>query len=238
MVGKTNSVLPEIIDFIKSIPTKEYQALEYLESDGLSYIDTKLRSHSNMTAELKFEFTTVPKDGCLVGCRHTSQQQGEGKSRLYFYHYYQGHKLGYGMYLGKGTAEKGKIYHVKTRLDQGHQYMYLDGSLAFEGFDDYYIDNIETFYIFALNDGNIPATTDEASLTRETTFYTQARLYFLKIWDEEKLVRNYIPVRRIEDNTLGLYDMLNRVFYTNSGTGNFIGGPDVNNIVISNNNKV
>ena len=116
--------------------------------------------------------------------------------------------------------------------------MYLDGSLAFEGFDDYYIDNIETFYIFALNDGNIPATTDEASLTRETTFYTQARLYFLKIWDEEKLVRNYIPVRRIEDNTLGLYDMLNRVFYTNSGTGNFIGGPDVNNIVISNNNKV
>lgn len=236
MKGKTNSIYQASYDLIISLPN-QYQSVEYLESDGMSYIDTLVKSHSNMSCELQFMFDIVPADGCIIGARHTSQQQGVGKSRLYFYHYYQGHKLGYGMYLGKGAAEPNKIYNIKTRLDVGHQYMYINGLLAFEGFDDYYIDNEETYYIFALNDGNSATTADEQDLTRAITFYTKAKLYYCKIWDNEELVRYFTPVYKIEDNTPGLYDLIQRKFYTNDGIGNFITGPN-NNFIFSENNIV
>lgn len=179
MKGKTNST-KVAITYFNGVPS-EYKVVEYIKSDGLSYIDTNLKSHSNMSCELQFMFEVVPTDGCIIGARHTSQQQGDGKSRLYFYHYYNGHKLGYGMYLGVGQAESYKIYNIKTRLDVNHQYMYINGIMAFEGFDDYYIDNEETYYIFALNDGNAAISSDQALLSRATTFYSKARVYYCKI---------------------------------------------------------
>lgn len=237
MIGKTNATEINIIEYVQDIPS-EYQPVEYLKSDGKSYINTLLHSHSNMSAELKFEFTKVPNDGCLVGCRHTNQQEGVDKNRLYFYHYFQGHKLGYGMYLGKGTAVANKIYHVKTRLDQGHQYMYVNGTLAYEGFDSHYIkNNKECFYIFALNDGDNPVTTEALQLNRAITFYTQAKLYYLKIWDGDLLVRYLVPVRHIETEEPGLYDLVGQRFYGNSGSGKFTTGQDIS-LIISNNGKV
>lgn len=233
MKGKTNSIKYQYTGIL-GLP-HEYQAVEYLESDGLSYIDTLVKSHSNMSCELKFMFTTVPKDGCLVGARHSAQQQGDGKSRLYFYHYFQGHKLGYGMYLGTGTAQPNIIYNIKTRLNVGHQYMYINGIKAFEGFDNYYIDNEETFYIFALNDNNIPATTDEMVRNRAITFYTKAKIYLCKIWDGDNLIRYFCPVYRKTDNMPGFYDLINNTFYTNSGSGSFSVGADTDLIISENN---
>ena len=39
--------------------------------------------------------------------------------------------------------------------------------------------------------------------------------------------RNYVPARRIADNVLGMYDLINNTFWTNDGTGSFTAGPDV-----------
>ena len=50
-----------------------------------------------------------------------------------------------------------------------------------------------------------------------------------KIWRNDILVRNLIPARRNSDNVVGMYDLVNNTFYTNEGTGNFIAGPVVNN---------
>lgn len=233
MKGKTNSIIQNEYDLIMGLPNT-YQPIEYIESDGQSYIDTLVRSHSNMSCELQFMFVEVPKDGCLIGARHNGKED-VGKNRLYFYHYFQGHKLGYGMYLGKGTAKPNQIYNIKTRLDVGHQYMHINGALAFEGFDDYYIDNGETYYIFALNDGNSAVATDERVLTRAIQYYTKAKLYYCKIWEDTNLIRYFVPVYRIEDNVIGLYDLIGRQFYTNSGNGNLISGPEKDFIFSENN---
>lgn len=40
----------------------------------------------------------------------------------------------------------------------------------------------------------------------------------------EPLVRNLIPAKN-SSGTLGLYDAVNNVFYTNAGTGIFTAGP-------------
>jgi len=47
------------------------------------------------------------------------------------------------------------------------------------------------------------------------------------MWDGTTLVRNMIPCYRRSDLKPGMYDTVNNVFYTNSGSGEFILGPVV-----------
>jgi hypothetical protein len=51
------------------------------------------------------------------------------------------------------------------------------------------------------------------------------RLYGCQIWEGDALVRNFIPAKRAKDSVLGLYDTVNGIFYTNTGSGSFVAGP-------------
>ena len=53
-------------------------------------------------------------------------------------------------------------------------------------------------------------------------------LYGGKIYDNNILVRNFVPCYRKADNAIGLYDIVNKQFYDNNGTGRFVKGEDVN----------
>lgn len=55
-----------------------------------------------------------------------------------------------------------------------------------------------------------------------------AKLYSCKMYNNDTLVRDFVPVKRISDNVYGLWDKVNEVLYENAGTGAFIGGPTVN----------
>lgn len=46
--------------------------------------------------------------------------------------------------------------------------------------------------------------------------------YKLECWGAQ--VRNFIPCKNIS-GILGLYDIVNNIFYTNAGTGTFTAGP-------------
>ncbi len=54
--------------------------------------------------------------------------------------------------------------------------------------------------------------------------FTIARIFRAKIWDDGVLVRDFVPAMRNADEEIGLFDIVNVVFYTNAGTGVFIGG--------------
>jgi hypothetical protein len=47
----------------------------------------------------------------------------------------------------------------------------------------------------------------------DNRYHMKARLYECKIWDDDILVRDYVPVLRISDGMAGLYDKVNSVFY-------------------------
>ena len=53
------------------------------------------------------------------------------------------------------------------------------------------------------------------------------KLYSFLLYDNEKLIREFIPCYRKSDSVIGLYDIVNDVFYTNSGTGTFSKGANV-----------
>lgn len=54
-----------------------------------------------------------------------------------------------------------------------------------------------------------------------------AYLYSCQIYDNNTLVRDFIPARRNSDGAIGLLDQANNVFYANAGTGTFTAGPEI-----------
>lgn len=56
---------------------------------------------------------------------------------------------------------------------------------------------------------------------------TIGRLYSCRLWNGETLVRNFVPCYRKSDNEIGLYDLVNDVFYDNDGSGTFTKGSNI-----------
>ena len=59
------------------------------------------------------------------------------------------------------------------------------------------------------------------------TNYWKTRMYSFKRWDSWVLTQDLIPCYRKSDNVIGLYDLVNNQFYTNSWTGTFSKWADV-----------
>jgi len=57
--------------------------------------------------------------------------------------------------------------------------------------------------------------------------YISGRIYYFKIYEDNTLVRDFIPCKRNNDNAVGLYDLVSNTFYENSGTGSFTYGREV-----------
>ena len=57
--------------------------------------------------------------------------------------------------------------------------------------------------------------------------YLKGKIYRLKFWSNDTLVRDLTPCYRKSNNVIGLYDMANDVFCTNAGTGTFTKGTNV-----------
>lgn len=48
------------------------------------------------------------------------------------------------------------------------------------------------------------------------------RIYLVRIWDYDEVVRDMVPARRTLDGALGMYDMAHDIFYGNDGSGEFV----------------
>ena len=57
--------------------------------------------------------------------------------------------------------------------------------------------------------------------------YGKCRIREVQISAGTNVIRHFIPARRDSDSELGMYDLVNDVFYVNQGTGAFIGGDPV-----------
>lgn len=63
------------------------------------------------------------------------------------------------------------------------------------------------------------------------TYYnngSKLRVYYFRIYLDDVIVRDFVPCYKKEYNTIGLYDLVNEIFYANQGTGVLEKGEDVN----------
>lgn len=53
------------------------------------------------------------------------------------------------------------------------------------------------------------------------------RIYYLKFYYQNDLIRDFIPCYHKVSGEIGMYDPVTKTFFTNQGTGSFMKGPEV-----------
>lgn len=192
-----------------------YEKVNYIESTGTQYIDTGVIPNQNTG----FDVVYVTNDKLVGG------------------------NVGYGAILGARESSKVNELQLTTYTQDNSGF---SGTLRFGNTDNnagisaeakmhstlknrVYTNNFDTTY--ELNDITfvcpVPLTIFALNNNGAVTQFGKVKLYSLKIYDGNSLLRDFIPCCRINDNTFGLYDKIEKKLYTNAGTGDFIVGGNV-----------
>lgn len=191
----------------------KYKTIEYIESTGTQYIDTGIKHNNNTRVVAKVSYSNVPSAGWYYP--FGSFGGAKGTNKLFCAEINNSNKLGtyYATshvfsinYAGVHTYDLNKNVH---KIDNT---TYTYSSSSFQS--DF------NFIIFGATnyDGGI-------AISKVAT-----KLYYLQIYDNGTLVRDFIPVK--DANGIAcLYDNVTKQFFYNKGTdenftaGNEIGDP-------------
>lgn len=194
---------------IITIPA-DYQRVEYIKSPSSQYINTKFVPDQDTTIESVAEFNTNVT-GFLYGSR---VGQMEDSFSLAYVSSKRSIRSDYddtqGDYYSVTLNTKYTMRHEKNKF-------YLNGTYK----EEKPYANFTTpgsMLIFAVNTNHGIGS------------YVAATLYSLRVWDGNRIDRDFIPCYRKIDNVAGVYDVVNDVFYTNAGSGEFTVGPEINEL--------
>lgn len=192
--GGTGSLLPS-----------GYTMCEYIESTGTQYIDTGIMAKAGLRATIDCKINDLNSTSNIFGAFDT-------KNRIYL-HYEASIKLlfGYGPYNKVNyNLIAGERVVFDAEFNTGTQSLKVNGTQVYSGSSSSSVDTGLAAYLGAMNQGNA------ASL------FTKMTIYSCKIYENEILVRDYIPALR-SDGIAGLYDLVDGQFYYSLGSGHFIG---------------
>lgn len=210
------------VEEYKSILPTSYQEVEYIQSTGTQYIDTNYMINENFMYKIKFsiidERTADRVWPILIGAGCLSDGS-DGKGYTFGYNYKTN------MIKNVVTYTQNDIYEMELKI----------GKIIYNG---------EEISIPMSWNGNpchsvciFNWITADAGL--HPYCYSIAKVYSVKIYNGDMLVRNFIPcysTTTVTDangtqkpaNTKGLYDTVEGKFYTNQGSGaDFTAGPNV-----------
>lgn len=211
------SVFEEGTSLVKK--TDKYVELEYIQSDGNQWMDSNVSITANLNVYCKIQWTNISGSyPMLYGAWSIFSLSSMPSSKLC---------IASGGYSGNNPWSAGPsisanvIYHIKHHPNK----LTINNVL-------YTIPNAG-----ATNNANARhVLLFAASNTGDTPYnwstYCKAKMYRFEIYDGSEQVRNFIPAKRKSDNVVGLYDTVNRQFYTNSGSGSFTAGPEKGNLSI------
>ncbi|MCQ2581297.1 MAG: hypothetical protein MJ164_03985 [Alphaproteobacteria bacterium] len=184
----------------------DYTELEYIESTGTQYIDTGIIGKTGISAEAKFILTSLTATSALLGNRSSSE------SRFWvILQFNQKWDVTIGADTQVGQVEKNKIYTTYFNSSSSGWYFDVNGMRVSSGSG--ISNNTNNLWMFAVN--NMGAS----------QYHFTGKVYYVKLWNGDDLVRSYIPARRNSDTKIGMYDTVSGTFFTNAGTGDFIAGP-------------
>ncbi len=188
-----------------------YFELTYIQSTGTQYIDTGIKPNQDTRVVCKAKAPTNSGSNFLFGGRTSisANKFSFGSSGDYYY-------VGY----GNGT-------NVKTsKVSKFSGIMFIDA-------DKQNWTLVADSVIETITGGTYSSFTSPVNLvlfacnTNGTLAYGSDTIYSCKIYDNGTLIRDFVPCKTADDE-VGLYDLVNDVFYANKGTGEFVGGELVN----------
>lgn len=188
-----------------SILPSEYQEVEYIQGSGTQYINTGISLTSEDTVKCKFVVLETPTSGkeAIYG----AMENIGGNNKFFVL-----------LMRSPNTARVGTGSNQATSTNLQLNIVY-DTTLS----NGTYIENGTTYTFTAA--ASFSLTNTCYVMSRNQTSYTPivAKLYSFEIVGKF----NGIPCYRKADGEIGLYDIVNNVFYTNAGTGTFLKGNNV-----------
>ena len=185
----------------KLMNSSAYEQLKYIENNSTAYIETRFVPNIHSSFLYTFAYTQFTNDDCFgVG----SYSNGWGLHT----HNNMGQMIGYtfGNDIGVHYSNDNSKHSFGLI---GNQVIYDDKAVS--TFTRKEPDNTYPLLIFC-------------SHTSSPGGYQHQRVYGLKLWDENILVHNFIPVRRRSDGKIGMLDKIDGQFYTSPNGVEFIGG--------------
>lgn len=191
-----------MIEFISQLPT-EYQEVEYIQSSGTQYIDTGFVVNKSDSYVLEIDGLFPSQAQVYQGCNGYMQ-------------FFVSSKYGIN---NESSISVGNRDTVRIAYANQTATLTVNGS------------QVESKSWASYNGANVKLGVLRMGDTNNGWFNGGAAsgtIYGYKLWKDEVLVSDCIPCYRKSDNIVGLYDLVNGVFYTNAGTGNFAKGKNSN----------
>ena len=197
----------------------EYQEVEYITSNVSSsshpYINTYILPNSNMRVILKGKTgNQITSAGFLFGSRVTMHQQrfwGIIDQSKYRY------GLGNGLNVNIASATTSQDFTFDFNFNESHSMKV--NSLTTDSVtinDTNY--NFPIFLFGLNNNGTLDSSQQKSFSVYEFTIYNS--------YEDVNPIMKLIPCYRRIDNEIGMYDLVEKRFYTNAGTGEFAKGPE------------
>lgn len=206
LMNQCNSLSLDILGGApKPDPLKDYKKLEYIQSTGSQYINTDINIGATTDIEVKF-ITVQAASGYGRVWGSTSDMKYELADT--------GGNTGYRISINGTGYSFSTANDIKIVKMTGNGVVFLNNSQIYN-FEKSYTGG-EKLWLFWGNSGDWK------------NVYGRIKLYYAKVWQDNKLVRNYMPVLRKEDNKVGLFDIQNNQFYIDVNNGNFTAGPEIN----------
>ena len=177
-----NPIGPANIGPPLAAPTRPVRFCEYVGSTGTQYVDTGVEGRAGTKIETTLEWTNANGDRGVIGSR-----KDWGDTRFYPIHTNGDLCYGYGRFnhIGK-TIPANEKHVIETDFRAGSQTVTLDGTNVVSGTSSTDIRTGRPMYLYA---DNAVGTAD---------YFSYVRVYELKIWQDDVLVRHFVPV--IADN--------------------------------------
>lgn len=205
----------------QSLVPSGYTVLEYIKCEGAQYINTQFIPTGNTRVLLDFE--TDISDSQALFCGGRTAASGTDKQTFTAFYSVNNKKTIRRDYYG--TSKTSTITYNPGRIlfDANKNKTYINKNL----------DSVLSNYTLATSTASVMPivlfttcyqTSSSAAITLSNSNWAKYKVYSCKIWDNNIIQRNLIPCKN-SSGTLGLYDIINNVFYINAGTGTFTAGP-------------
>ena len=194
----------------------EYQQVEYVETTGANYFDTgvPLKSGLKMVADWVYKDSSSGNSytGAHIGSPGNRWLVGSQRQKYYYFAVGASNVVTEFEYGNRDIveaywADKASYFKVNGVLSTKNSY--VSYTLAEE--PDY------TFYLGAVNRNGAGSSIPKLII------------YAAKFYQDNVLLRDYIPCIRTSDSAIGLYDLVNKSFLLVSGSGDLLNGNNVPN---------
>lgn len=185
-----------------------YTRVEYLKSSKAQIIDTGITGHTGITVEMKY--TLIENGGIMCGSISSTTDSG---NRVYPVNFANTPNVSFTYFDSAFSAATkmtvGQTYTIKTVLGKEIQEMFVDGVSKGTTTKTILDDNNLSLGLFGLH-----RTTSEPHYVD----FTAVDLYYCKVWDDDTLVREFVPCLDLLGKPC-LYDLVGQKTYYNLGSG-------------------